>query len=445
MKVKFFGAAGMVTGSCYVLSEGKGSLMVDFGMFQGKYGEELNSKLPEIEVDKLRGVVLTHAHLDHCGRLPLLVRIGYEGEIFMTKATKDLVEIALLDSARINEKEGGQDLYTTEDVVKLFKLFRVKDFGESFSVGEFEVSFSRAGHILGAASVKVRSENKKEKVIVFSGDVGTGKSPLIRPWIAPETAEVVIMESTYGDRLHAKNEELKIIKDQVDYVYRTGGTLMIPAFSIQRSQRVLYRFHQLFGEEGLPGGMKVYFDSPMAIEVTRVFKRRTREYSDELMKASMNEDPFWFPGLVLTEKAWESRKKLEKDKGAKVIIAGSGMMSGGRILHHAVDYLENEKNRLLIVGYQAEDTLGRELVDGATEVKINGKDLKVKLEVERINSMSAHADQKQLLLWLSKIRGVKKVVLVHGEDEARGELALKIRERFGIEVVEPMLGESIEI
>ena len=464
MKIKFLGAAGMVTGSCYLVKGNKGNLMIDFGMFQGEY-EELNAKWPEFEVTNLKVVVLTHAHLDHCGRLPMLVQMGYKGEIFMTKATKDLVEISLLDSARINEKEGEQGLYTTDDVLKLFKLFRVKDFGESFVVGEFEVEFKRAGHILGAASVIVREGDKQ---VVFSGDVGTGKSPLIKPWIAPEVGGTVVMESTYGNRLHGKNEELRIIKEQVDYVYRTGGVLMVPVFSIQRAQRVLYRFHQLYGKEGLPGGMKVYFDSPMAIAVTRVFKKRLK---------SVGKDPFSFPGLVVTEKGWESRKKIGKDGGSKVIIAGSGMMSGGRIVRHAVNYLGDEKNRLLIVGYQAEGTLGRELVDlkiGSTHVariphlkrsptvtfpmrntnssdekpyvvEIDGKEVKVKAGIERIKSMSAHADQKQLLEWLGKIRGVKKVILTHGEDEAREELAIKIKERLGLEVLEPSLGEEIEV
>lgn len=450
----------MVTGSCYVVSGNNNQLMVDFGMFQGKYGEEMNNKLPEVNVSgstseqtlnrfssdekPLVGVVLTHAHLDHCGRLPMLMQMGFRGEIFMTKATKDLVEISLLDSARINEKEEGQGLYTTEDVLKVFKRFRVRGFSEKFFVGEFEVSFSRVGHILGAASVVVKQKGN-EKRVVFSGDVGTDKPPLIRPWVTPRVADVVVMESTYGNRLHSKNEELRIIKEQVDYVYRTGGTLLVPVFSIQRSQRVLYRFHQLYGKEGLPGGMKVYFDSPMAIEVTRVFKKRADEFSDELMTASLNKDPFSFPGLVITEKAWESRKKIGKDKEAKVIVAGSGMMGGGRIMRHAVSYLGDDKNRLLIVGYQAEGTLGRELVEGAEVVEIDEKEVEVKLKIERIKSMSAHADQRQLLLWLSRIKGVKKVILTHGEDEPREELARKIKERFSVDVLEPVLGEEIEI
>ena len=374
----------------------------------------------------------------------MLVAMGYRREIFMTKATKELVEISLLDSARINEKEEGQALYTTEDVLKLFKLFRVKDFSESFTVGEFEVFFHRAGHILGAASVGLRDKSGG-KGVVFSGDVGTGKSPLIRPFVAPSEAEVVVMESTYGSRLHEKNEELRILKEQVDYVYRTGGTLMIPVFSIQRSQRVLYRLHQLYEKEGLPGGMKVYFDSPMAIAVTRVFKRQVKEYSDELMNESIGKDPFSFPGLIVTEEAWKSRKKIGKDEGSKVIVAGSGMMSGGRMMRHATEYLGDVKSRLLIVGYQAEGTLGRELIEGAKVVEIDGREIKVEVEIERIKSMSAHGDQKQLLTWLSGIRGVKKVILTHGEDESRAVLSEKIKERLGVEVLKPMLGEEIEV
>lgn len=442
MKISFLGAAGMVTGSASLLSGSGGDLLVDLGMFQGGDKEEgLNWMAPEIDGRRLAGVVVTHAHLDHCGRLPMLLDLGYKGKFYMTKATRDLMEIVLLDAVKVGESN-GRVLYGIGEVEQVMARARTMKFDEVMRIGGMKVSLTKAGHILGAASVVVEDETKNRKV-VFSGDLGTGESPLIDEWVAPKEAEVVVMESTYGDRRHEEVNEEEALEREMRKVSKKKGVLLVPTFSIQRTQRVLYRLSELSRQKRIPGGMKVYLDSPMAIRATRVFRRNAELYSGDLKKSLGGRDPFSFSELVITEKGWESRK-IGKDKGAKMIVAGSGMMTGGRILGHAKRYLGDGRTTVLFVGYQAEESLGRKVLEGAEKVVIDGKEIRVKAEVSEITSMSAHADQSQLLEWLMKIKGVKKVVLNHGEDEAREVLAKEIGKRMKeVEVVMPGLGETI--
>ncbi|MBU1071218.1 MBL fold metallo-hydrolase [Patescibacteria group bacterium] len=440
MKIKFLGAAGTVTGSCYWLQGDNGGLVVDMGMFQGLNSRKLNMKTPEIDVEKLNGVVVTHAHLDHGGRLPLLIKMGYKGKVYMTAATRDLLELSLHDTVKISQEYNKDSLFGEEEVEQLLSQVELLEIGEEKILGEFKVRFLRAGHILGAVSVMVEAKGKS---VVFSGDVGTGESPLILPPEPPEKADVVILESTYGDRLHEDEDEEKILREEIEKVSRNKGVLLIPVFSIQRSQRILHLLDHIQRQGGLPGGMKVYFDSPMAIEATKIFGKYRQYYSRELADQAKKDDPFNFPGLVVTRQAWE-KKIIRKDKKAKIIVAGSGMMSGGRIMGHAKEYLPKPSTRLLIVGYQAKGTLGREIVDGERRVSIDGVRVEVNAKMRQIYSMSAHADQEQLLKWLSKIKGVKKVILTHGEDEPRRVLGEKVKTRFGLEVDKPILGEEIE-
>jgi len=442
MKIRFFGAAGMVTGSASLLSGPGGDLLVDLGMFQGgDREEELNWVMPEIDGKRLAGVVVTHAHLDHCGRLPMLLDLGYEGKFYMTKATRDLMEIVLLDAVKVGESN-GRALYGIGEVEQVMARIRTVRFDEEIRIGGMKVKLVKAGHILGAASVVVRDEVKGKKV-VFSGDLGTGESPLIDEWVAPEMAETVVMESTYGGRYHEEVDEEEALEREMRKVSKRKGTLLVPTFSIQRTQRVLYRLSELSRQKRIPRGMKIYLDSPMAIRATRAFRRNAELYSGDLKKSLGGRDPFSFPELEITEKGWESRK-IGKDNRAKMIIAGSGMMTGGRILGHAKRYLNDGRTIVLFVGYQAEGSLGRKILEGAKKVVIDGKEVGVKAEVSEISSMSAHADQGQLLDWLTRIKGVKKVVLNHGENEAREMLAKEIEEKIkGVEVVIPELGEVI--
>ena len=455
----------MVTGSCYWLQGDSGGLVVDMGMFQGLNSRELNAKWPEIDVSLLNGVLVTHAHLDHGGRLPLLIKMGYKGKVYMTAATRDLVELSLYDTVKISKEYGGDSLFNEENVVQLLSQVELLEIGETKILGEFKVGFHRAGHILGAVSIRVGAEGK---LVVFSGDVGTGESPLILPPEPPDRADVVVLESTYGDRLHEDEDEKAALTEEITKTYKDRGTLLIPVFSIQRSQRILHLLDHIQQEGGLPRGMRVYFDSPMAIEATKIFGKYRQYYGGELLGHVKKDDPFDFPGLVVTRQAWE-KKIIRKDKKAKIIIAGSGMMSGGRIMGHAKEYLSKRSTRLLIVGYQAVGTLGRQIVDiklphftseqsrseskpvpMRNTVNIDGVEVEVNAGVRQIQSMSAHADQKQLLEWLSKIKGIRKVILTHGEDEPRQVLGEKILNQVQDddvkpEVIKPGLGDEIVV
>lgn len=441
MRIKFFGAAGGVTGSCSLLRGDGGDLLIDMGMFQGgEKEEEMNWVMPEIDGSRLAGVVLTHAHLDHCGRLPVLLSLGYKGKFYMTKATRDLMEIVLMDAVKVAESNGG-GLYGVTEVEQVMARVRTVAFGEEVRIGKMVIRMVKAGHILGAASVVVENGGKE---VVFSGDLGTGESPLISDPEAPERGEVVVMESTYGNRLHEEVNEEEALEREMREVAKVKGTLLVPTFSIQRTQRVLYRLEELSRQKRIPRGMKVYLDSPMAIRATRAFRKNTDLYSGELKKSLKGRDPFSFPELEITEKGWES-KRIAKNDGAKMIVAGSGMMTGGRILGHAKRYLGRKSTVVLFVGYQAEESLGRKILEGADRVVIDGKEVVVRARVSEISSMSAHADQKQLLDWLGKIKGLKQVVLNHGENEAREVLAEEVRKRWGsIEVKIPGVGEEIK-
>ena len=444
MKIKFFGAVGTVTGSSSLLQGSGGDLLVDMGMFQGgESEEEMNWVAPKIDGSKLAGMVLTHAHLDHCGRLPMILSLGYKGKFYMTRATRDLMEIVLLDTVKIAENSGG-GLYSGADVEQVLARVRTVGFGEVVRVGGMKIRLVKAGHILGSASLIVKDE-KEGKTVVFSGDLGTGESPLINDPVVPEKADLVVMESTYGNRLHEDVNEEETLEKEMRKVMRNKGALLVPTFSIQRTQRVLYRLGVLSRQGRIPRGMKVYLDSPMAIRATRVFRKNAGLYSSEMRGKLKGADPFSFPELVVTEKSWES-KKISKNDGAKMIVAGSGMMTGGRILSHAKRYLGRKSTIVFFVGYQAEGSLGRKILEGAGKVRIDGKEIVVRAGVSEVSSMSAHADQKQLMDWLKGIKGVKKVVLNHGENDAREVLAGKIRREIkGVSVVMPGFEEEVKL
>jgi metallo-beta-lactamase family protein len=411
-KIKFLGASGTVTGSSYQIDE----LLIDLGMFQG--GHELN-KLnlirPEIDINKLQGVILTHAHLDHSGRLPWLVKLGYKGPIYMTAATSELAEIALLDAAKLNEED---DNY----VGQVMKLVKIVEYGQKFVVGSFNCELCDAGHILGSASVLLEKNGKK---IIFSGDLGNSPEDLLKPTQTFNQAEVVVMESTYGDKEHAQEKPLQVLQEEINKIENDNSTLLIPAFAIERSQEILHYIDHLKKSKPIKEDTLVFLDSPMAQKSTQVYKKYKQLYSPELYEHAQNDDPFAFPGLIETEKTHESLN-IKKSLGAKVIIAGSGMMTGGRVLNHAVDVLPNPNNRLLIVGFQAMGTIGRQILDGEKVININGQAVFVKAHVRKTSGMSAHADRPKLLAWLKKISGVEKVFLTHSEDSVRKIFAQKI-------------------
>lgn len=446
MKLKFLGAAQTVTGSCYLLTSDRTGLMVDFGMFQGKPEEiGLNSVKPDIDFENVSAVVLTHAHLDHCGRLPMLVNFGFKGPIFMTEATKALAELVLFDAAKISKEDNLRSvLYTDEDVVEILKQVVLVEYSKPFEVGEFRLTMLDAGHILGSASVLVE-EVQTSKKIVFSGDLGNTPEPLISPTQMIEEADTAVVESTYGDEVHERRDETEELTKIVNQAESEKSTVLIPSFSIERSQELLYIFDQLKKQGKIDKALPVFLDSPMAIKATEVFRDFPKLYNKKLKEQVKMDDPFDFPNLIMCDTI-EKSKQIKNLEGAKVIIAGSGMMSGGRVIHHAINFLGDPKTQLVFVGYQAEGTMGREILDGKKVLNIWGNSVEVMAQIKNIKTMSSHADQAQLLFWLKNIKGLKQVFLTHGEELPRLVLTEKIRQEIpGLEVILPILHQEITI
>ena len=436
----------MVTGSCYFLTGEKTGIMVDYGMFQGKSEETgLNSVKPDIDFDQLTAVIVTHAHLDHCGRLPVLLKYGFRGPIFMTEATKALTELVLYDSAKLaKEEESRVVLYTDDDVEQVLKQVQLVEYDKPFMVGEFEVTFLDAGHILGSASVTVR-DTKTGKTVTFSGDLGNTPEPLLSPTHWVKEADVAVMESTYGDETHEPRDEAEELALIVSQAEKENGTVMIPSFSLQRSQELLYIFDQLKKQKKMKEETPVFLDSPMAIKATQVFRDFPELYNRKLQTQAKTDDPFDFPSLVLCDTIEKSRQ-IKNLIGPKVIVAGSGMMNGGRIIHHVISFLGDPKTQLVFVGFQAEGTLGRSIKDGLDKVNIWGNVVEIKAQIREIKTMSSHADQVQLMNWLSKIEGLSTVILTHGEELPRLVLAEKVRNELpGVKVEMPMLHDQIEL
>lgn len=441
--LRFLGASGVVTGSSILLTGSSGDrILIDFGMFQGiKKIEEQNHFPLSFDPKSIGAVFLTHAHLDHCGRLPVLIKNGYSGKIYATKPTIDIAHISLLDSAKIAQNEKGDTpLYTREDVNKTYDRFEPVSYDKSFRAGEFTVMYHDAGHILGSSYIEIFDENSNR--IVFSGDLGNTPQDLIKPTSYISKADYVVMESTYGDRTHTREDVQSILQNEINIVEKDKAILLIPAFSIERTQEILHRIYHLKKDKKVDTNTPVFLDSPMAIAVTDVFKHYRNLYNQELLK---DERPFDFPGLHLTKTVDES-KTIEKVEGAKVIIAGSGMMSGGRILKHLKLYASNSSTRICIVGYQAVDTLGRKVEEKAKHVIIDNQSVSVNATVTKIESLSSHADQPKLLEWLKHISRVKRVFLVHGEDSAREILRDKIIKQLSIDDIKlPLKNEEYSL
>jgi metallo-beta-lactamase family protein len=436
--------------------------MVDMGMYQGeKEADEHNRRLPPIALANLSSVVLTHAHLDHCGRLPLLIRNGYRGEIHCTAPTAEVTEIILRDSARLqtedyarfmrhNRGKGNhrEPLYTEQEVERTLPLLTGVDYEQTKTIAEgITIKLTDAGHILGAASVQmVVNDGSRTVTIVFSGDVGPVGAPILRDPHTPTPADVVVLESTYGDRDHrsldaTRDELLAILKS----AQASGGRVIIPAFAVGRTQDLVYHIGE-FIRTGKLQHLKVYIDSPMAVSVTNLYARYTDVYDDrakELIQQQMK--PLSFPGVVYTHSVDES-KLLNDVKGAMVIIAASGMCTGGRILHHLKHSLPDPNAHVVIVGYQGYGSLGRRLVDKAKFVSIFGDDVKVRAKVHTLGGFSAHAGQTGLLNWAAPFQQLKpRVFLTHGEDGPRTALRERLKARFNLDSATPYYGNAVEL
>jgi metallo-beta-lactamase family protein len=463
MKLTFWGAARTVTGSMHQLEADGKRYLLDCGMYQGrrKEAEQRNRHFP-FPASSIDAVILSHAHIDHSGNLPLLVKSGFSGPIYSTPATVDLAHPMLLDTAHIQEKDveflnkrrqyRGEDeiepLYTAEDAERTFPLFQSVPY---YTPKQFSAKLSYephdAGHILGSSTVLLRSEDNGRVVrLLFSGDLGRPGLPIIRDPDPPPAADYLIMESTYGGRSH---EGEGSVKDKLEEVVKRtaahGGKLIVPSFAVGRAQQLALLLKELSNEGRVPN-IPMFVDSPLAFDVTEVFRKHRECFNDEAKQLSTNgDDPFAFKRMTYIREASES-KKLNDLTGPCVIISPSGMCEAGRILHHLRNNLDNPRCTVLITGYQAENTLGRKLLDGWPEVKVFGEPIRVRAAIESLQALSAHADQNELLAWMKPLVGtVKKVFLVHGEPEGAQVLQKAIQEQYKVETVLPGWGEKFEL
>lgn len=471
MKLTFWGAARTVTGSMHHLTVNDAEYLLDCGTYQGRRQEsrERNSVLP-FQAGKISAVMLSHAHIDHSGNLPSLVKNGFGGPIYTSPATADLCDPMLLDSANLQERDAiflnkrswrrkvlaghdGEDqitpLYTTEDAEQVLTLFRRVLLGTPTEVGQgITYETHDAGHMLGSTAMTLElNENGKKVRLAFSGDVGRPNLPVIPdPAVMPAGIDYLIMESTYGDRLH---QDMGRVGDKLaDTINRTagrGGKIIVPAFAVGRTQQLVLALHELMLANRIPN-IPMFVDSPLASKATKVYRAHA-----EAMDAETNEfyqkgqDPFGFSRLRYTQDVNES-KALNDLKGPFLVISASGMCEAGRILHHLRNNVENPRNTILITGFQAENTLGRKIVERHPEVPIFGDLMRLRAEVVKLNELSGHADQRGLLDWLRPMaKTLKKVFLVHGELPSQTALAEAIRKDFGLEVVIPARGESFEL
>lgn len=450
MKLTFHGAAHEVTGSCHLLEAAGKRILIDCGMFQGSdFNEGRNFDPFPFDASSIDAVLVTHAHIDHTGRIPKLVKDGWRGRVYMTKATCELTALVWADAYHIMEYEHRKFqaplLYGTADIAEAHARCRGVNYGERVDLGGgITAVWKDAGHIFGSAFIEVSAEGK---TIAFSGDIGNVDAPILKSTEQLGAIDALVTESTYGDRVHEDRETrrgiiLKLVKDGV----RRGGTMMVPAFSIERTQEFLFELHKLSEHDRTLPPIPIFLDSPLAIDATKVFKRYPEYYDREAAKLYMTGDDFLsFPELRATYTVEES-KKINHVPGTKMVIAGAGMMNGGRIQHHAIRYLPDPNSTLIIVGYQAVGTPGRRIYEGAKTVRMLGEDVSVRCTVKAIGALSAHGDQKKLLSWIGHAKVLPKdVYCVHGDPHAATELAHRVRDQFGVKAFVPAAGETVEV
>ena len=462
--VTSYGAAETVTGSCHLVAIGPTRILVDCGIFQGDGGSPRNYEEFGFDPKKIDYLVLTHAHLDHIGRVPKLIKEGFKGEIIATQPTHDIARIMLLDSARIlqeeyktllkkarrrgKEQEVAEPLYTEDDVEALFerKWHTLEYFEKKKLRKELFVSLGNAGHIMGSAFVMLDFiEDAASKRIVFSGDLGSPHRLIIDSADTIDEADALFIESTYGDRDHKPIvQSVAEFKKAVIETLERDGNVLIPSFALERSQEVLWLLHEMFEEQELPK-CRVFLDSPLAIKATELYNKYPIHLSDEVeLQAFGGQNPFSFPWLEHTVDRGDSMKINNVEERA-IIIAGSGMCNGGRIMHHLKNRLWNPNNAVVFVGFQVGGTLGRRIVDGDQYVKIYGEEILVRAKIYTINGFSAHGDQDDLIDWMKSIDGLEHIGLIHGETESMKRFAQAIKEKLGrdAEIVEYGIGIEV--
>ena len=463
MKITFFGAAGGVTGASYHCETDKASLLIDCGMFQGdKKADDLNRLPPPVRYDALDAIVLTHAHLDHCGRLPQVAKAGYNRAVYATPATADLVALILRDAwkvytADLEKMNRRQDrlgkprfrpLYEERDMEKAISLIRPIDYHKAFEVAPgMKITIREAGHILGSGTISLSVISKRKKrTVVFSGDLGARGMPIVRDPEPFHEADMVIMESTYGDRDHKPlHQTLDEATEVIRHALESKGKILVPSFAVGRTQDLIYYLGQTFRHGDLPK-FPIYLDSPMAIEASRIYAAHPELWDEEMVEFVSEGGDELTGGFIRQVSGAEESRSLNDKEGPLMIIAGSGMCNAGRIQHHLRHNLWKKETSVMIVGYQAAGTLGRRLVDGERFVRIFGERIAVRATIHKLGGFSAHAGQSELLKWFNAVAPVRPVVvLTHGEDKARETLAAIIRHNYGLKPFLPQYGDSIEI
>jgi len=461
LKISFHGADRGVTGSCHLVECGGKRTLIDCGLFQGEHElSEENTAPFGFEASQIDFVLLTHAHLDHCGRLPLLVKRGFRGEIIATSATRELARVVMLDAGHLQEEEAEyqgrkaarhgkhsapQALYTKLDALNTLEYFgRTASYGQRMEVAPgLHATFLDAGHILGSASLYLQlEENERSSSVAFSGDLGNSGRALLRDPVAPPRADAVVLETTYGDRLHKPLQpSVEELYQAIADTYKRGGNVVIPTFALERAQELLYYLRVGVESGRLPRAAQIFLDSPMAISATEIFKHHPECYDAETAELFRDgKDPFALPSLRFTRESADSIAINRIESGA-IILAGSGMATGGRVRHHLKHNLWRQDSSVIFVGFAAQGTLARQIIDGAKTVKLFGEDIQVRAHISTINGFSAHADRDELLAWHRQV-GAPRTFLVHGDEAVMREFAKRLA---NTQVEMPQQGQSFEL
>ncbi len=453
MRLHFYGGAKVVTGANYLIETGKTKILIDCGLFQGPPElDELNYLPFPYDPKTINYVFITHSHLDHCGRLAKLVKDGFCGQIICTPPTRDLMAVALEDAVHLLKDEAKEKrqkpLYDQDNLNTMLGFIITKDYGQKIKLtANIEFNFKDAGHILGSTIIELNlKEGQKTKKLVFTGDLGNPPTPLLKPTEYVDTADYVIIESAYGDRLHeSKKERKNTLQNIIKEIIKRKGVLMIPSFALERTQELLFELNDLVEHHKI-SYLPIFIDSPLAIKITEVYKKH-EQYFNQKTRYIINsgDDIFNFSGLKFTITKQES-KNIIKVPAPKIIIAGSGMSTGGRILFHEKEYLPDPNNCFLVIGFQVEGTLGRRILEGEPVVNIFGQLVKNKAEIRAIGSYSAHADQKQLVNFIAQIKKPpKKIFIVQGEKKPAEALGKIIMDKLGLEAEAPKYEQIVEI
>lgn len=447
LRITFHGGVGGVTGANFLLESDVTRILVDCGLFQGSDSVHGKNQEPfAYDSASIDFLLVTHAHLDHIGRVPALVRSGFKGEIYSTPETKELAMLLFDDSIRIMQRRlrdtGKEPLYTKEDVEKALSLWKEIPYHKSTQINDFRIFYKDAGHILGSSIIEVT--HKDGRKVIFSGDLGNSPAPLLREAEMITDADYLVIESVYGNRTHESvKERSKKLEDVIENVVKNKGVLMIPTFSIERTQVILYEINNLVERKRIPQ-IPVFLDSPLGIKVTEVYKRSQLHFNEHTKDIiSSGDDIFNFPGLKITPTREESMA-IRNVKGPKIVIAGSGMSHGGRIVHHEKEYLPDPNSTILFVGFQGAGTLGRQILDGNKKVMINNKEVEVRANIRSIFGYSAHMDVDGLTEFVSNTsHTLKKVFVTMGEPKASAFLTQRLRDYVGVDAVTPQLGETV--